>query len=280
MTRDIQAKARSQRGLALPIALLLFLICALLASVVLAAATGVSGRHTQLAQADQRYYSVASAAQLMQNEFTSQPVVITCEQEKKVTTVISYAEDGSAQHGDSTEQADASTFSMTVNGKSVVSGGSTVMATEGLTLPELTALYLFLGGKTASIDPSAVMGDSQAAVTSRVEVGTYTLQHTPATTAGFNAGSLTVKVHESLLPGNQAQLRLDSAGSGETDVSFYSLTLLCVADVDVGDATEEGAVETSVTSSSHVETRTVKAVRTATVSWSPSELVQTAGDAA
>ncbi len=63
--RAIQKKIRSRRGASITFALLLFLVCAVLSSVVIVAATTASGRMSGLAETDQRYYAVSSAAELM-----------------------------------------------------------------------------------------------------------------------------------------------------------------------------------------------------------------------
>lgn len=61
----IKNKIRSRRGASLTFALLLFLVCAVVGSVVLVAGTAASGRMSQIAEMDQRYYSVNSAARLL-----------------------------------------------------------------------------------------------------------------------------------------------------------------------------------------------------------------------
>ena len=61
----IKNKLRSRRGASLTFALLLFLVCAVIGSVVLTAGTAASGRMSQIAEMDQRYYSVHSAASLL-----------------------------------------------------------------------------------------------------------------------------------------------------------------------------------------------------------------------
>ena len=61
----IRNKLRSRRGASLTFALLLFLVCAVVGSVVLTAGTAASGRMSQIAEMDQRYYSVHSAARLL-----------------------------------------------------------------------------------------------------------------------------------------------------------------------------------------------------------------------
>ena len=61
----IKNKIRSRRGASLTFALLLFLVCAVVGSVVLVAGTAASRRLIQIAEMDQRYYSVNSAARLL-----------------------------------------------------------------------------------------------------------------------------------------------------------------------------------------------------------------------
>ena len=64
----IRQKLTSQSGASITYALLLFLVCAVVSSVVLAAGTAASGRISQSVSTDQRYYSVTSAARVLINE--------------------------------------------------------------------------------------------------------------------------------------------------------------------------------------------------------------------
>lgn len=64
---------RSQRGASLPLALLLTLVCAMAASVVIAAGTAASGRLSNLEENDQAYYSVASAVNVFRDELIKDP---------------------------------------------------------------------------------------------------------------------------------------------------------------------------------------------------------------
>ena len=68
--RKLSQKLRSRRGASITFALLLFLVCAVVSSVVIVAATTASGRLSQLARMDQRYYAVNSAAELLCDVFT------------------------------------------------------------------------------------------------------------------------------------------------------------------------------------------------------------------
>ena len=60
----IRAKLKDNTGASITYALLLFLVCAVVGSVVLAAGTAAAGRMSQSVESDQRYYSVTSAARL------------------------------------------------------------------------------------------------------------------------------------------------------------------------------------------------------------------------
>lgn len=61
----IKKKLNSERGASITWALLLFLVCAVIGSVVLTAGTVAAGRISQQAVSDQRYYCVTSAVQLL-----------------------------------------------------------------------------------------------------------------------------------------------------------------------------------------------------------------------
>ena len=63
--QQIKTKLRSRRGASITFALLLFLVCAVIGSVVLVAGTAAAGRLSKTAEMDQRYYSVTSAAELL-----------------------------------------------------------------------------------------------------------------------------------------------------------------------------------------------------------------------
>ena len=63
-------KARSERGASLSMALLVALVCVVVASIVLSAATAVSGRQHQLKEMERSYYNVTSAARLFWDEMT------------------------------------------------------------------------------------------------------------------------------------------------------------------------------------------------------------------
>ena len=72
----VKQKAGSEKGASLTFALLLFLVCAVVSSVVIVAGTAASGRMSQLREMDQRYYAVTSAARVLVDEIDGQSVTV------------------------------------------------------------------------------------------------------------------------------------------------------------------------------------------------------------
>ena len=83
---SIKKKLKSQNGASISFALLLFLVCAVLSSAVIVAGTAAAGRLSRLAEADQRYYAVTSAAGLLSRDIGGETV--TVEYSKKTGKVI------------------------------------------------------------------------------------------------------------------------------------------------------------------------------------------------
>ena len=63
----VKRKLNSERGASITWALLIFLVCAVVGSVVLVAGTSASGRLSKLAETDQRYYAVSSSAGVLRD---------------------------------------------------------------------------------------------------------------------------------------------------------------------------------------------------------------------
>ncbi len=86
----IKKKLRSQTGASLTFALLLFLVCAVVGSVVLTAGTAAAGRMSKITEMDQRFYSVNSAARLLIELIDDKPVTIIETRTKDETQVTTY----------------------------------------------------------------------------------------------------------------------------------------------------------------------------------------------
>ena len=92
MKKRIKEKLNSQKGASITFALLLFLVCAVISSIVIAAGSAAAGRMSGLARMDRRYYAVTSAAELLVDQIDG-----------KTVSVVSNKEDGKTE--DSGEEA-------------------------------------------------------------------------------------------------------------------------------------------------------------------------------
>lgn len=73
----IRKKLGSQSGASITFALLLFLVCSVVSVIVLVAGTTTSGRMASQARSDQRYYAVASAVELLKQDFSQKTVTVS-----------------------------------------------------------------------------------------------------------------------------------------------------------------------------------------------------------
>ncbi len=83
----LRAKLTSQSGASITFALLLFLVCAVVSAIVLAAGTAASGRMSGSVKNDQRYYSVTSACEMLIGLFDGAEVKTVKTQDGESTTV-------------------------------------------------------------------------------------------------------------------------------------------------------------------------------------------------
>ncbi len=82
----LKKKVASRRGASITFALLLFLVCAVVSSVVIVASTAAAGRMSRMAEMDQRYYAVTSAAELLCEDIAGKTATVV------VTTTTQVAE--------------------------------------------------------------------------------------------------------------------------------------------------------------------------------------------
>ncbi len=129
MKRKPNSVLRSRTGASITFALLLFLVCAVVGALVLTAGSAAAGRISNLAQSDQRYYSVSSAASLMAEELNGKKVTIV--QTREVTTTST------------------STYKVDINGGSVV----TLVDGPSVSSDAIYNTSLNGNGVTNSVDP-------------------------------------------------------------------------------------------------------------------------------
>ena len=93
MKKVLLKKLRSNEGASLTYAILLFLVCAVVGSIVLTAGTIASGRLAEKAQMDQRYYHVVSTAEFLKDTLEGKSVVIIREKDPSSIRVDGYIYD-------------------------------------------------------------------------------------------------------------------------------------------------------------------------------------------
>lgn len=73
----IRAKLRSQRGASIIFALFFFIVCAVIGSIVLTAATAAAGRAKDIKKRNQDYYAANSAADLLEHQLAKPDAKVT-----------------------------------------------------------------------------------------------------------------------------------------------------------------------------------------------------------
>ena len=140
------SKIKSKKGASITYALLLFLVCAVVGAIVLAAGTAAAGRFKNLVKSDQRYYSVHSAAELMNSQFAGRTVTIERRETVTKTTTTDYTVTYVNDLPSVTEGAPATSTETVYSMK--VDGADYTAAAQNDFLVERT-VYLLLG----DIDP-------------------------------------------------------------------------------------------------------------------------------
>ena len=142
-------KLKSNNGISILVALLLFLVCTVIGSIVLAAATAASGRISGLEESDRRYYAVKSAAELFRDALDENELTVTRQKEQDQT--YTWYDDG--PRGTPAEGATRYTFQYQMKGGAAKAISS--VDTESL-LTEATLDYVLgVGARTKSDDTLA-----------------------------------------------------------------------------------------------------------------------------
>lgn len=102
-------------------ALFLFLVCAVVGSVVLTAGTAAAGRRAQIEVMDQKYYAVNSAAELFRDQIAGKSVTITRTKTETYSTTFSLVknENGTSSRSGSGAQSESDiTYTNSMNNSS------------------------------------------------------------------------------------------------------------------------------------------------------------------
>lgn len=223
--RSIFGNRRAQRGASLPLALLLFLICAMTASIVLAAGTVAAGRASNLNDSDQAYYGTTSAVNLFRAELAGSDG-------KGHSVTVAVKADPSGGSGTSYQVA------VTTDGKPA---GSTY------SLLERAAICLLFGGKNASNNSEAQTAANATFTTAGAwenwpstssfvagDVGTFDVKHSSDALNATQKSALELQAKASITIDGSLVLTFQKKGSGSDDyLAMFNLT--CDADIEVGE---------------------------------------------
>lgn len=148
--KTAKEKLNSCSGATMMLALVFFLLCTILAGILLVSSSAGAGRIIGIAENDARYYAVSSAAELLRDGLENKPVTITLTKNTTTTTVTPYTvkNDGTTEKG-----TPASTPRDTYAAMFSAEGLPEEAAVRGESL--LTDLALDLVAGTGSVDANA-----------------------------------------------------------------------------------------------------------------------------
>ena len=175
--KKLLGKLSSRIGASVTFALLLFLVCAVVGSVVLAAGTAASGRISKLAETERKYNSVSSAASLFIDIFDGASVKRTETSEFTRTTLPNQSPTSSIPE---------------IVGSPEFSGDEQI-------LNDAVAAYF------------ALISEGSETSTEK----TYTLEHTPEGSSGINPSTLEVSAVETIDKDGNLEIVLSTMGSGD-----------------------------------------------------------------
>ncbi len=256
-------KLQSQRGAAITFALLIFLVCAVVGSVVLGAGTAAAGRISGLPKSDQRYYSVTSAARLFEEQFAGTNVTVTRTQTYTVTetTPIKYdTSTGTYSYGTTNK----------VSGAIIYDDSLAETDPKGNTVPDPTSINdiltyfadLYVNGKGTVRD--STWWERKPNIDGLTEAD---LEKKLTASVADNA-ALNVEITASLKKNGIIWLEFVNK-QADTDTNYRPFTLRMILSADQLNSTlsESSSSAPVVDSGSKVVTTTVKDTKTTSITW-------------
>ena len=257
----MRAKLNSEHGAALTYALLCFLVCAVVGSVILTAATAAAGRFAGLTESDRRYYAVSSAARLLEDSFQDKKtVVIELEKKFDSTEIRDYS---AASPTEPTESEVAYTL------KKILSDDTDSIdpISDALSSSELNlfqyASFQYIMGSTVSPTVNETIWEKPAYLRDGFE-GCRTI---PTLTMSFSADGtdeMKLKLETELEKNGMLTVRF----SNDDDTDSYTLRMTMTPDVVLAENNTVDSVSSSVDgSSAETVVQTITATKTYTITW-------------
>ena len=264
MRMNLLKKLHDRRGASLSFALLLFLVCAAVGSVVLASATAAAGRASGLPEYDRRYFAVTSAADLLRETIGGEGQTFTIEVTKKsyhwksvetltdangqLATGMTNTINDSGTYGDDDAKypavyelallrADGTRIDLSaVTGPNDLLGGATASLLSGKTAKELFTAPLYDAAGTAPVDWIGVdPTDIELLETMKLTV-------TPAANGSAAISELTAEIKPELVCENGRLTLLLNVSNDEGDDKY---TLQVAVPASVNENMNEAARRTS-----------------------------------
>lgn len=242
---QLKQNIRSEQGASIVMALFLFLVCSAIAAVVLSAATAAAGRVAGLADADQKYYSVTSAAELVRD--------------------MMGGEDGVAVNVVCTRQTVTTPAGVSTTGDSVVTidGAALGSAPGDLSFTQIAAQALVNAGTASG---GSVWDWQFGGASTATELSPLAISCSGSLPSGASLDSLNAVTVTPTLNGNgDIVLRFQSGASASADSASYTLVLTCKGEC----ATK---TESRVTRNSTNGNLTRTDTKTSTITWKATEL--------
>lgn len=271
---NVVTKAKNRIGASLSMAMLLFLVCAVIGAVVLTAGTAAAGRLSRMAEMDRRYYSVTSAAELLADKLTGTTVTIERTRAYTEETVKSYtvgldAEGNESVTENGTSVSRSATYSTKVNGSLIaadvtvdsagsatpVSNVGSAVSSSGFSFLTARAVNLMFCGSPcntdAAMDYSLSPGRAESAFA-------FTMAHT---SNAVSVDSLGVKGTCTMKNDGTIVIRLMDDGAKDN----YVLLVTLVPHIDESTKTESGGGDSPTVARSGSEmTQTLRSTLTVT----------------
>ncbi len=277
MRNKLLKKLHSERGASITFALLLFLVCAAVGSVVLASATATAGRVSENYAFDQRYYAVMSAAELLRDSLNGKTRTVKIEQTAtRADTVTTFFNSGNDPVG-APSTAPGDTITAYPDGIVLSGEGGAAVSSDANLLDR--ALRALVGNSTGADKAAAVF--SAGRLTADGSQRTLILTVTPE--GGSALTGLEVTITETLLTDGSLVYRIEN--SSGTDK--YRLELTLTADVHRSTSSSEtvtranpapldtlpdGAPGGAVSATSQTITYKTTRTQTYTITWKASAI--------
>jgi len=252
-------KLRSGKGASITFALLLFLVCSVVGTVVLTAGTAAAGRIADIKEYDQRYYSASSAAELLINLIDGQSVTVVRTQTATSTTTVTSVETTDSE-GNKTLSVNTST---TGPYYSYSAGFSDGVSSTGKDLLHDSAYLLACGSLTPTLSD---IWSSDGIILSSSVSEVLKMNHPDSVSVdgtSVDLGDLDISIDKTLSTDGDLTFTISSS-----DSNAYTLKLVFTADVE----NTSGNPVTTTSGSSDNYTETTVTTKTTAVTWTFSTL--------